>query len=472
MAVQTHPYLVITDGTTSVTIQAGDGSVGNYPLVDEGWAPAIAGLRTSPLAGVTPYDDVVETLRLEVNGSTAALALANLATLQKLLEQAARWYRGENETAVLLKFAPAGSTVSSTSAPLQAAILGGGAAGDMGLQLTPKWSDVSFNYVISGVVLTLTRRGQWLQAEETSPTDSESNGDIAQVTFAAGATALPSPTQVKLTNFGYGKATGTRYHGGFILVAGGDSGARFAVGNAEGGTATGFTSVTPSGSTNPRNTNVLRYTPTGTTAALSGSIMNPLFPGNPQLAAVFINVRPSTTVSFNVRARLDSNLELAYTPLVTVPAVSTQYPRWVFLGLVPIDGGVNYVYLEVTASAASSSLDIDTVVVADALSTQIIALIGPADADTNATAGTSTLLANHQLLTYPVADVGTTTKPVPYAGDPIFMTKEAAVDLLLLATGGGTGANGDEYRQANSGSDAVLSNTWTLYRRPGYLVPQ
>ena len=292
------------------------------------------------------------------------------------------------------------------------------------------------------------------------------------MTFAAGAVSLPSPTQVKLTNFGYGKATGTRYHGGFLLVGDAAGGDPFAIGNAEVGTATGYTSVTPSGSTNPRNTNVLRYTPTGTTPVLSGSIMNPLFPGNPQLVAVFVNVRPSTTVSFNVRARVDSALELQYTPLVTIPAVSTQYPRWVFLGMVAIDNGINYTYLEITASAASSSIDIDTVVLADALNTQIVAFVGPADADTNATASTATLTLNHQLLAAPVASCETTARPIPYGGDIIFMTKAAVVDMLLLVTGGGTGANGDEYRQANSGSDAVLSNAWTLYRRPGYVVPQ
>lgn len=473
MAVQAYPYLVITDGTTTITVQDGSGGATNYPLVRDGWAPAIAGLRASPLGGVSPYEDVAETMLIEVNGSTAANALANLATLQRVLEQAARWFRGEAVAAVLVKFAPHGSTISSSAAPLQAAILGG-AAGPMdpGLRLSPRWDELGRNYVIPNVVLAFNRRGLWLLAEETSPTDTENNGEIAQVTFAAGAQNVLSPTKVKLTNFGYYKSTGTRYHGGFLIVGDAAGGDPMAIGNAETGTASGFTSVTPSGSTNPRNTNVLRYTPASTSPALSGSIMNPLFPGNPQLAGVFINVRPSTTVSFNVRARLDSDLENQYTPLVLIPAVSTQYPRWVFLGLVPIDNGVNFTYLEVTASAASSSLDIDTVVVIDALNTQVIALIGPGDSDTNGTAGTTTLQADHALLDFPMPSVAGTTRAVPYGGDPVIMTKAAVVDMLLLVTGGGTGANGDEYRQANSGSDAVLSNVWTLYRRPAYLVPQ
>ena len=85
MAVQTYPYLVITDGTTTVTLLDGSNGATNFPLKRDGWAPAIAGLRTSPLAGQTPYEDVTEQMLIEINGSTAANALANLVTLRKLL---------------------------------------------------------------------------------------------------------------------------------------------------------------------------------------------------------------------------------------------------------------------------------------------------------------------------------------------------------------------------------------------------
>ncbi len=59
-----------------------------------------------------------------------------------------------------------------------------------------------------------------------------------------------------------------------------------------------------------------------------------------------------------------------------------------------------------------------------------------------------------------------------YNGDAIFMTKAATVYGMLLATGGGTGATGQEYRQADTTTDTVLQNTWTLLRRPAYVVPQ
>ena len=52
----TNTYLVITDGTTTATIADGSGGSvsGNYRLVDESWAPAVAGLRRSPFGGVGP----------------------------------------------------------------------------------------------------------------------------------------------------------------------------------------------------------------------------------------------------------------------------------------------------------------------------------------------------------------------------------------------------------------------------------
>lgn len=472
MAVQANPYLVITDGTVSVTIQDGSGGATNFPLVRDGWAPAIAGLRTSALSGQTPYEDVVEQMTIEINGSTAANALANLVTLRKLLEQAERWYRGENETAVLVKFAPHGSTVSSTAAPLQAAILGGGlGSGDPGVKLAPQWDEVGRNYVIPNVLVTFTRRGLWLHTttEAHSPS-AANNGEL--VTFSLTARDVVGPTKLALTNYGYGKSTGKRYHGGFVLLAervGGS--ASIVITAAEGATATAYTSVAPSGSTNPRDTNVLRYTPTATTEAFSGALA-PSLPAGTNLVAIFANVRPSSTVTFKIKARLNSLIYNQETPLVTIPANVTQYPKWVFLGIVAKYGAVDSLYLAITADAASSNLDIDTIVVCDARATQVLGLPGPGDNEVNFIDTAGTLTIDPSLLDYPTPLAQAGTYPVPYMGDAALMTKGATLYGLLLATGGGTGVNGDEYRQANTGSDVVLQNTWTATRSTAYLVPQ
>lgn len=469
MAVQAYPYLVITDGTTTVTIQDGSGGATNYPLVRDGWAPAIAGLRASPLAGYTPYDDVTETLNIEINGSTAATALANLATLMRLLEQAARWYRGENETAVVLKFAPHGSTVSATATPLQAAILGG-AVGGPGVRLSPRWDEVGRNYVLPQVTVSLVRRGLWLQAAETSATDTEANGDEIACVFSAGAQGTVSPTEVQLTNFGYGYVAASRiFNGGFLLLGEAVSAVvPFSIAPAEGGATGAYTSV--AGGSNARNTNVLRYTPAVTTEVASAAIGVTL-PSATDLVAVFANVRPSTQTSYVVRVRPSGAQLNESGPRITILADVADVPRWVFLGIFIKSGAVTNIQLLITASAAAQYLEIDTLVVCDARATQVLALISGAIDGGLAAVVINTLDINHNLLSdiNPSALVSTT--PVAYRGNSVFMTKAATVYGVLLATGGGSGSVGDEYRQADSG-DAVYSNVWTLLRRPAYVVPQ
>lgn len=472
MATQTHPYLVISDGTTTCTIQDGSGGSTNYPLVRDGWAPAIAGLRASPLEGYTPYEDVTETLTIEINGASATAALANLVTLRKLLEQAERWYRGENETAVLIKFAPQGSTVSATATPLQAAILGG-AVGGAGVRLSPRWDEVGRNYVIPDVQVSIVRRGLWLQAEESIASSATDNGDLVTLTFAAGAQNEYSPVRMTLTNTGYGKESTGWSHGGYLLLGNQVSAAAsIAILNAEGATATDYTSVVPAGSTHPRNTNVLRYTPSGTTETLSGALAFTL-PAATTLMAVFANIRPSATVAFSVRALVSSVTEGYYTPPVAIPANSTQYPRWVFLGLAPSNSAVN-VYLAITAAAASSSLDIDSIVICDARAVQVLTMVAPGDSDVTPpnvlTVGTLTV--DHGLLTYPEPRVTVGAARQPYNGDAVFVNRTATVYGVLLMTGLGSSTNGDEYRIANTSTDALYANTWTLYRRPAYAVPQ
>lgn len=482
MAVQAHPYLVLTDGTTTITHQDGSGGLTNWPLLARQWAPTIAGRRSSLLAGRTPYADVVETYAIEVRGSTAANALANLASLASLLDQAEAWSRGEAVAIVLVKFAPHGSEVSSTASPLRAAIIGR-APDDQtaGVSLSPEWDEVGRNYVIPRVIVSFVRRGLWLHTEDTDRAENITNGDLATFTMAEARTVL-APTEINIDNFGYGKSTGTRYHGGFVLVGDeieGSGGATppIVIINAEGGTATAYTSVTPSGSTNPRNTNVLRYTPTGTGEAFSGTLGTPALGIATKLVALFANVRPSTTVSFQIRARVDSKI-YQYTPLVSIPAVTTQYPRWVFLGLAAVSmraGALDALYLAITASAASSNLDIDTVVICDARAVQVLGIIGPGDGDLNTVTKLSSLFVEPDLdanLDPRVYQDTTGDPPVAYQGDADFMTKADTVYGVLLAGGGGTGANGDEYRQANTSTDAVLANTWDVYRTRAYLVPQ
>src|SRR5437868_4467312 len=102
----------MTDGTDTVTFMDGLGGVTNWPLIRGQWGPAIAGLRTSPLAGRGPYADVAEDLSCNIRNTTGALVYGNLDTLARLLDKAERWWlRNEPISPVVLKYAPQGSTI-------------------------------------------------------------------------------------------------------------------------------------------------------------------------------------------------------------------------------------------------------------------------------------------------------------------------------------------------------------------------
>src|SRR4051812_30642710 len=104
MAVQPYLYLVLTDGTTTVTFSDGANGSTNYPPQAGGWAPNVAALNQSLLGGRGPYTDVVEEITINVRGATAALCYSNLDALVRLLDQADRWWlRAENISPVLLK---------------------------------------------------------------------------------------------------------------------------------------------------------------------------------------------------------------------------------------------------------------------------------------------------------------------------------------------------------------------------------
>src|SRR5512139_3583418 len=117
-------YLAVSDGTTTCTIADGAGGATSYRLKYGGWAPEVAPLRKSTLGGRGPYAEVIETLTLNIHGSSAADAYAKLQTLNTLLDQAERHARGEQVTAVVLKYSPDSATVSSSASPLQARIVG------------------------------------------------------------------------------------------------------------------------------------------------------------------------------------------------------------------------------------------------------------------------------------------------------------------------------------------------------------
>jgi hypothetical protein len=477
--VATNTYLAFTDGTTSCVFHDGSNGATFYRVDDGGWAIGVANARRAQLGGRGPYDDVAEEMTLTVVGSTAQVAIDNLETLNNLMDQAGRWSRGENVSAVLVKYSPYGSTTSSAASPLQAAVLEGVVAPGAKFPTAGIFKGTA-GYQIAGVRLRFRRRGLWLASGEDANTPAaSSNGELITFTMAA-STATRSPTRLALTNYGWGHFGNVWFHGGFMLLGepvGGS--APIMILAAEGGTATGYTAVADAAA-NARGGSVLRYSPTGTTETISGPIfsLSASLPGNTRLASIFANVRPSATVSFSMRVAHNTSGFLAYTRPVQIPANANAYPYWVFCGTVQISiTNQATFFLYTTATAGSSSMDIDSLVIADVDAVQVVGLPGPGDDDERTgTGAASTLTHNHNLLTDLAPEFNFASNPtydIRYDGDAVFTTRAASLYGLLLATGGGsTGSAGNEWRQANTTSDAVLSNTWTATRRTAYRVPE
>lgn len=458
-----HAYLVLTDGTTTITIQDGAGGDTSYALKRQDWAPVIAGRRRSPLGGRTPIEDVVEGITITVRGTSAPDAYEKLTVLARLLEQAELWSMGENVSAVIAKFCPKGALVSSLVNPMQATILGR-ADGDetVGLDLTGEWNAAGTHFVIPEVRVRFKRRGLWLLNEVSAGSPVASNGDL--VTLYLPPLRDAAPTRFSVTNVGWSQLSLNEYKSGFLLMGEDQDGvAPIYYAEPSAATISGYTSVADA--TGQASGNVLRYTPAGLGEVGSGTFSATL-PAATNLVAVFANIRHSATVSFTVRLRLQSNLENQFTPHILIPANAALFPQWYFLGLVPKYGAITNLRLYVEPSAASSFLDIDTVVVADARTVQVLGIISPDDQ----TETISTLTVDHKLLELvaPFAAVG--SNPVPYAGDAVLMSKASKIYAAWLATGGGS-ANGNRWRQTST-LDVLLPNAWTIYRRQGLLVPQ
>jgi len=362
---QSHPYLILTDGTTTVTVQDGAGGATNYPLARDRWAPNVAPLRQALLGGWAPYDEVIEEQEIHVTGADTAAALANLRTLNNLLDQAERWRRHDPVAPVTMQFVPQGSTIHSSSGTKLVAVVLGRAPGDTSRSALVLPQDTLASgltkYILS-VRLRLYRRGQWLGIAATGSGSSGANGTVHQVSFS-GVPVVSTP--VTLTLKGFNTSTTQNLPASLLLAAGGlNRVSRF---EAESMTATGYTSVADAAN-NASGGSVLRYTPTGTAFATSGALSS-VGLDNCRRFAIYAVVRNNSgTTTWRVKALLHRNDTAGVTfetPEVLIDT-STTNPRVVFLGELVrpfdiTDSTIQYnkVALRIAASAASGTLDID-----------------------------------------------------------------------------------------------------------------
>ena len=465
----TDSYLVITDGTTTVTIADGSGGSTNYQLARGTWAPRVAGQRRSELGGRGPYEDVVEEMQLNITGSSIDAALANLSVLTNLIDQADRWSDNENTCAVLLKYSPKGATVSSMASPLQAAILG--RPGDQDAIFLPgNFEQVGINRFILGAMLRFERRGLWLHTTQSVISSAASNA-YTITTSGLSALNILSPTKIALTNIAIAASSGNTFEGGYIAIASNTldltniwTSWQYA--------GSSYTSITTDASSLSRSASILRYTPTVTTEEKTTNLGISYYASVTRRLAIFANVKNnSSSTTFKIRVSLWGAGAPIYTSYVTIPV--SFGPEWILLGLVSFEFDIKEHRIHCVASQVSGTLDIEGLLFMDMTPRENKIIAIKQSNDNFDTSGLYTATIDHRSLSNPIpivsAVMDTYDNPVQYAGDAYLSTQASATAIVIMQTGR-LQSSGKTWRVGDSSGCPVM-NTVTKTRIRGYLSP-
>jgi hypothetical protein len=490
MPTQTFPYLAISDGTTTVTLADGLGGLTSYPPVRGTWAPAVPLTRDSLIGGRLPYPDVVESIELNIRGADAATCLANLQTLNLLLDQAKRWWkRAENVSPVVIKYCPQGSTISSTATPLQSVILGPADGNETGATNLPiDFNDVGMYYEIRGIRLQFLRRGLWIGASESASAAAVANPAVLSVTMPSTPTVVGA-LEIDFTGFTTSAGTGTlEVPGGFVVIGPNNS---LNMQQAEAGgpfLAAGATYVSTAdaaarasgGSVGKLNHNLSAI---GAESAISFTLPAAFLTSNK--IGVFVTYRNNATIAWNLRAsafRSIGSLITGYTNYTTLPAVITN-PTAVFLGEISSKYGFDTVMLRasIVSGSGTPTIDFDTILIVDLSTSYTFPIALGANQQLNLGAGfaskNASVIINHSPLTLRDPDVRTdilTTTAVvgtAYSGDVALVGAGSILNAIWYATHLYNGTTPYWTTQNNAGA-AILNIGATITRRLGYLSPQ
>ncbi len=460
--------LKITDGTRTIDLN----NITQYAIPDNTWAPNVARRQMGGLGGRGVYEVVEELIPVHVRGSTGAAALANLADIGELLDQAESWARGENVDAVKLHFRPNNSNLSDD---LEAIIYGSPDRSAF-VGLSAEINSAS-NFEIPGVQINLVR-GDWLvKSAETKSSGSVTNpGIMTTATF----TAVPdffSPTRITIDGFD-GSVVPSLVEG-FVLLA--DDADAIFLDEAEDGTnlggGGGLGTISDTAVTGASGGNVVRIAPTNNISTflisftLTGSTL--LNGRNVAFYAMIKNNSPDITYTAYALARHgDATYQSAdiRTRKITIPAASG--PQMYYLGMVSL---VEQPYLIRYAFAPDDA----TVTTGDELDVDYCAAISLEDpgkrvlrtkASNRGNAGTVKLVIDHRATDRPVPTVWMTDSSnnflntISYGGDPFYVSKGSTVSALVLGTNG----SGNWVVETSGGAADSLSIS--ADRRQLYLV--
>lgn len=468
-------YVALTDGTTTIDLTDGI----SYALAS--YAPTIAPLRDSDLGSAGPHQEVHDSLSFHALGCTAAEAYAAVAAVNKLLDQARKWWDGDPVSPVILKIQAQDSALS----PLQVVVKGRALGAPPNLALQPAWSETFGKYVISGITLQFTRNGQFLSA--TTESAASANATYPTIHTATFSTAVENLSPIDISIGGFTEATLFNLQAGYCLIA---PTARLLLVEGEAmtasssGTGTATATTVADAAKLASAGNVRRWTGTtaftGTVRGLSTTLS---FGLNDTLIAVFAAVRiNSSTITGYWQIEGISNAgTVSLGPQVPIAYASNQ-PQIINLGFVASRGGIDQLSIAFTGTIPiGTTLDIDYIAAVQ-MSDEASAVLGLADMVTGrlsalpgATAVALEIRSNALIDPTPAVAyrdaVNNITEFAGYMGNPYLLTTGSDVGFMLLSTGSGPSGVGNAWRPATSGAGAAVSSIVTVTRRLAYLVP-
>jgi len=471
--VATQPYLAISDGLTTVEIQSGTASLAAYAMRENAWAPTVAEMLHSRISGYGPYSPVVETLTIEVRGSSIADAYAKLSVLNGLLEQAHRWARGEKVAAVMVNWSPMGSSLSPNSGtPYRDVIIGVGPNNQTsGVRLSAEFDQTFSDYAIRDVTVQFVRRnGAWsIGSVVGSLAAAALPGPLAVTMAQADPFLSPTALQLQLVNH----YPGAPYTLNGTLIVAEEAGFNIIDASAAGIYGLSGEWTNPTDAANAAvGGEVWRCTPASTNES---DVVNWESAGQQALAntryGVWAAVRaPTAGVTYTIRCYAFNTIRSIPLKTVTIEGGSSN-PVIIYFGTILVRGTVwvPRFTVQVSTLTGSPTCDFNYVALVPLYpSTTVIDLSIPMSAS-----GYDYINVENLLLQRPTPIVSLTTYsgglgeantfPVTYYGDPIMITKAATVRVALLAP------RANYWRLHNGSTPATMAVSVT--RQPMYRVP-
>lgn len=428
------------------------------------WSPAVAVRRAGELGGRGPYEDVDEAMTISIAGASAQ---SHLASLRGLLEQAARWARGEPVGVVKLHYKP-----TASSEELTAVVMGGS------VELPENYVNTGAQQMIDPVVVRFRRAALWLGGTSNGTDATTTNPETAVI---SGFTSRNVPAPIKVdVDLSLYQAT---VWNSFLLISSGidaaTAGKRVVVISNPSSFAPGGGFSTPADMDNKaRGNTVLRLTPAYAESYHTSEAV-PVASATDQYArrwGVFINYRNNSgAVSFRVKANLYNSTypsQITPTAEMVIPAGASK-PRWAFVGAASLPDSLERVELVVWASATGGTLDIDDVVLmALDFPESDVAIAIHDGGSAFAYSGAFDLTVDHRLGSHLSPVVVTAAASgvgyLPHQGDGTVYMREgcAAVAVAFL----GSGFQNPDYWRLTIGT-TVINPSVTVTRTNSYLTP-